>query len=148
MALPTAFRLDLDATLTLPPPDTTSSSHLSFCTRCMHSQALMLVWQLMSSKSTASDRFYRALYVTVAHDALPLSTKSPMFLALLFKVGARVNSSADAYLEWQIGTGHWEVALRVRDTGQCQEQGLESTLNVLLILLCKVALRAKVQARW
>ncbi len=52
-------------------------------------QALMLVWQLMTTKTTASDRFYRALYTLVAHDALPLSSRAPMFLALLYKVRGR-----------------------------------------------------------
>ncbi len=55
---------------------------------CVHMQALMLMWQVLSSKEQTSvnDRFYRALYASLAHDALPLSTKAPMFLGLLYKV--------------------------------------------------------------
>ncbi|KAI7841479.1 hypothetical protein COHA_004873 [Chlorella ohadii] len=48
-------------------------------------QALLLLFQLMSSRSTVSDRFYRALYAVLGSPELYRSTKSPMFLSLLFK---------------------------------------------------------------
>jgi hypothetical protein len=51
-------------------------------------QALMLMWQIMSEKAaTSNDRFYRALYTVLGSDTVPTSTKGPMFLSLLFKVG-------------------------------------------------------------
>lgn len=48
-------------------------------------QALLLLFQLMSSRSTVSDRFYRALYAVLGSPELYRSTKAPMFLSLLFK---------------------------------------------------------------
>jgi len=48
-------------------------------------QALLLLHQLMSSRNSISDRFYRALYAVLASPELTRSTKAPMFLALLFK---------------------------------------------------------------
>ncbi|KAI3423892.1 hypothetical protein D9Q98_009726 [Chlorella vulgaris] len=48
-------------------------------------QALLLLFQLMSSRSTVSDRFYRALYAAMSSSELHRSTKGPMFLSLLFK---------------------------------------------------------------
>ncbi len=48
-------------------------------------QALLLLHQLMSSRNSVSDRFYRALYAVLASPELTRSTKAPMFLALLFK---------------------------------------------------------------
>ncbi|KAJ9505795.1 hypothetical protein QJQ45_006511 [Haematococcus lacustris] len=48
-------------------------------------QALMLMWQLMSSKSAVTDRFYRALYSVMSNEAALTSSKAPMFLSLLFK---------------------------------------------------------------
>jgi ribosome biogenesis protein MAK21 len=48
-------------------------------------QALLLLFQLMSSRSTVSDRFYRALYAVLGSSELYRSTKAPMFLSLLFK---------------------------------------------------------------
>jgi hypothetical protein len=48
----------------------------------------MLMWQIMSEKATTTnDRFYRALYSVMASDSVTNSTKGPMFLSLLFKVG-------------------------------------------------------------
>ena len=49
-------------------------------------QALMLMWQLLSGRAAVSDRFYRALYSVMASETPASSSKSPMFLALLFKV--------------------------------------------------------------
>lgn len=48
-------------------------------------QALLLLHQLMASRNSVSDRFYRALYAVLASPELTRSTKAPMFLALLFK---------------------------------------------------------------
>jgi ribosome biogenesis protein MAK21 len=48
-------------------------------------QALLLLLQLMTSRNSLSDRFYRALYAVLASPELPRSTKAPMFLSLLFK---------------------------------------------------------------
>mmetsp|Transcript_8714 Transcript_8714/g.18540 ORF Transcript_8714/g.18540 Transcript_8714/m.18540 type:complete len:1163 (-) Transcript_8714:938-4426(-) len=48
-------------------------------------QALMLMFQLMSSRNAISDRFYRALYSVLLSDGPITSNKTPMFLALLFK---------------------------------------------------------------
>ncbi|EFN54473.1 hypothetical protein CHLNCDRAFT_52919 [Chlorella variabilis] len=48
-------------------------------------QALLLLFQLMSSRSTVSDRFYRALYAVLSSPELYRSTKAPMLLSLLFK---------------------------------------------------------------
>ncbi|KAL4421400.1 hypothetical protein ABPG75_010691 [Micractinium tetrahymenae] len=48
-------------------------------------QALLLLFQLMSSRSTVSDRFYRALYSVLGSPELFRSTKAPLFLSLLFK---------------------------------------------------------------
>jgi ribosome biogenesis protein MAK21 len=45
----------------------------------------MLVFQLMSSRSTVSDRFYRALYAVLGTDGPHAANRSPMFLSLLFK---------------------------------------------------------------
>ncbi len=47
----------------------------------------MLVWQLLAAREAPTDRFYRALYAGLANDALTASSKAPMFLGLLFKVG-------------------------------------------------------------
>lgn len=51
-------------------------------------QALMLMYQLMSARNAISDRFYRAMYTVLATDGPTTSNRGPMFLALLFKVGA------------------------------------------------------------
>jgi ribosome biogenesis protein MAK21 len=51
-------------------------------------QALLLLFQLMSSRSTVSDRFYRALYAVLCSPELQRSSKAPMFLSLLFKARA------------------------------------------------------------
>ena len=48
-------------------------------------QALLLLYQLMSSQSSISDRFYRALYATLLNKELPGSTKAPLFLSLFLK---------------------------------------------------------------
>jgi len=48
-------------------------------------QALLLLHQLMTSRNSVSDRFYRALYSALLSPELPRSTKGPMFLSLLFK---------------------------------------------------------------
>ncbi len=48
-------------------------------------QALLLLYQLMSSQSSISDRFYRALYAALLNRELPLSTKAPLFLSLFLK---------------------------------------------------------------
>ena len=48
-------------------------------------QALLLLHQLMTSRNSVSDRFYRALYAVLISPELTRSTKAPMFLALLFK---------------------------------------------------------------
>ena len=50
-------------------------------------QALMLMYQLMSARAAISDRFYRALYAVLLSDGPTTSSRAPMFLALLFKVG-------------------------------------------------------------
>lgn len=55
-------------------------------------QALLLLHQLMSSRNSISDRFYRALYASLLSPELPRSTKGPMFLSLLYKaVGTDVS---------------------------------------------------------
>lgn len=48
-------------------------------------QALLLLYQLMSSQSSISDRFYRALYSSLLNKELPFSTKAPLFLSLFLK---------------------------------------------------------------
>eukprot|EP00889_Picochlorum_renovo_P007097 jgi/Picre1/34127/NNA_001602.t1 len=48
-------------------------------------QALLLLYQLMSSQSSISDRFYRALYSVLLSRELPTSTKAPLFLSLFLK---------------------------------------------------------------
>lgn len=48
-------------------------------------QALMLLFQLMSSRNALSDRFYRALYSVLLTDGPTTSTKAPMFLSMLYK---------------------------------------------------------------
>ena len=48
-------------------------------------QALLLLYQLMSARNAESDRFYRALYATLMSSELVTSTKAPMYLSLLFK---------------------------------------------------------------
>lgn len=48
-------------------------------------QALLLLYQLMSSQSSISDRFYRALYSCMLNRDLPFSTKAPLFLSLFLK---------------------------------------------------------------
>jgi ribosome biogenesis protein MAK21 len=48
-------------------------------------QALLLLYQLMSSQSSISDRFYRALYAALLNKELPVSTKAPLFLSLFLK---------------------------------------------------------------
>jgi ribosome biogenesis protein MAK21 len=48
-------------------------------------QALLLLYQLMSSQSSISDRFYRALYSCLFNKELPISTKAPLFLSLFLK---------------------------------------------------------------
>ena len=48
-------------------------------------QALLLLYQLMSSQSSISDRFYRALYSSLLNRDLPSSTKAPLFLSLFLK---------------------------------------------------------------
>ncbi|GAB4813011.1 hypothetical protein N2152v2_000057 [Parachlorella kessleri] len=48
-------------------------------------QALLLLFQLMTSRSSVSDRFYRAMYSALESPELTRSTKAPMFLSLLFK---------------------------------------------------------------
>lgn len=46
----------------------------------------MLMYQLMSTRQSIPDRFYRALYAVLLTDGPSTSSKAPMFLALLFKV--------------------------------------------------------------
>ncbi|KAL3136772.1 hypothetical protein ABBQ38_005486 [Trebouxia sp. C0009 RCD-2024] len=48
-------------------------------------QALLLLFQLMSTQNAISDRFYRALYAVLLHPEVARSGKSPLFLSLLFK---------------------------------------------------------------
>ena len=48
-------------------------------------QALLLLYQLMSSQSSISDRFYRALFSALLSRELPTSTKAPLFLSLFLK---------------------------------------------------------------
>lgn len=48
-------------------------------------QALMLLYQLLAKNQTVSDRFYRALYSTLLTPALLKSSKTEMFLGLMFK---------------------------------------------------------------
>lgn len=48
-------------------------------------QSLLLLYQLMSSRSSISDRFYRSMYSLLLSPELLKSTKTPMFLSLLFK---------------------------------------------------------------
>lgn len=48
-------------------------------------QALMLLYQLLAKNQTVSDRFYRALYSTLLTPALMKSSKTEMFLGLMFK---------------------------------------------------------------
>jgi ribosome biogenesis protein MAK21 len=48
-------------------------------------QALLLLFQLLSGQSAVSDRFYRALYAALAGGELTKSTKASMFLSLLVK---------------------------------------------------------------
>lgn len=48
-------------------------------------QALLLLYQLLSSQATISDRFYRALYAALLAPDLPKSTKAPLFLSLFLK---------------------------------------------------------------
>jgi len=48
-------------------------------------QALLLLFQLLSGQSAVSDRFYRALYAALASGELTKSTKASMFLSLLVK---------------------------------------------------------------
>lgn len=50
-------------------------------------QALMLMFQLMSSRNSVPDRFYRAVYSVLLSDGPSTSSKAPMFLSLVFKVG-------------------------------------------------------------
>lgn len=45
----------------------------------------MLLFQVMSAKTSITDRYYRALYAALASPELPKSTKAPMFLSLLVK---------------------------------------------------------------
>ena len=45
----------------------------------------MLMHQLMQSRNSVSDRFYRALYAVLLEPALPRSASAAMFLALLFR---------------------------------------------------------------
>jgi len=42
------------------------------------------------AQATVSDRFYRALYAVLGSDGPATSSKAPMFLALLYKVGGHV----------------------------------------------------------
>ncbi|KAH9305569.1 hypothetical protein KI387_009973, partial [Taxus chinensis] len=49
-------------------------------------QALMLLYQLLAKNQTVSDRFYRALYSTLLTPALMRSSKTEMWLGLMFKV--------------------------------------------------------------
>ena len=48
-------------------------------------QALMLVAQVMDSRSVLSDRLYRALYTKLLDPQLPHSSKQGMFLSVLFR---------------------------------------------------------------
>ncbi|KDQ16483.1 hypothetical protein BOTBODRAFT_156893 [Botryobasidium botryosum FD-172 SS1] len=48
-------------------------------------QALMLIQQVVASKKTVSDRFYRALYESLIDPRLANSSKQAMYLNLLFK---------------------------------------------------------------
>ncbi|XP_070578508.1 CCAAT/enhancer-binding protein zeta-like [Ptychodera flava] len=48
-------------------------------------QALMLLYQVMDSRQTMSDRFYMALYKKLTDPELKNSPRQPMFLNLLFK---------------------------------------------------------------
>lgn len=48
-------------------------------------QALLLLFQLLSGQSAVSDRFYRALYAALASGELTKSAKASMFLSLLIK---------------------------------------------------------------
>ncbi|KAJ8309042.1 hypothetical protein KUTeg_013916 [Tegillarca granosa] len=48
-------------------------------------QALMLLYQVMDSSESVSDRYYTALYKKMADPALKSSAKQAMFLNLLFK---------------------------------------------------------------
>ena len=47
----------------------------------------MLMYQLMSSRNSVPDRFYRAVYSVLLSDGPSTSSKAPMFLSLVFKVG-------------------------------------------------------------
>jgi len=47
--------------------------------------AFMLIYQVMESRQTVSDRYYKALYDKVLHPDICKSTKHTMFLNLLFK---------------------------------------------------------------
>lgn len=49
-------------------------------------QALLLLWQLLAGRDAVSDRFYRALYVTLLSDGVRAAGKAPLFMSLLFKV--------------------------------------------------------------
>lgn len=48
-------------------------------------QALMLLFQVMDSSQTISDRFYRALYSSLYDPRLPSTSKHGMYLSLLHK---------------------------------------------------------------
>jgi hypothetical protein len=48
-------------------------------------QALSLLFQMMTARAAASDRFYRALYAALLAPALPRSATAAMFLSLLFR---------------------------------------------------------------
>lgn len=48
-------------------------------------QAMMLLFQLLSSRSSVSDRYYRALYALLLHPGLVRSTNNAQVLSLIFK---------------------------------------------------------------
>ncbi|KAK9820060.1 hypothetical protein WJX72_005600 [[Myrmecia] bisecta] len=48
-------------------------------------QALMLLFQLMASRNAVNERFYRSLYAVLLSPEVARSSKTPMFLSLVFK---------------------------------------------------------------
>ena len=60
-------------------------------------QALILLHQLFSSKMALSDRYYRALYSMLLSSEVARSSKTPLFLSVLFKsIKADVNRTRSA----------------------------------------------------
>ena len=56
----------------------------------------MLMYQLMSSRNSVPDRFYRAVYSVLLSDGPSTSSKAPMFLSLVFKVGGGAGCPSSA----------------------------------------------------